>query len=59
MNKNHSATTFKRIEVGHNFIAKGQNYRKVSQRGAYRLKENGRGETHAEIPFARSTSVFA
>lgn len=54
-----SQTTFKRLEVGANFSFKGENFRKSSKGGAFRLKQDGRGETHAEVKFTRSASVFA
>jgi hypothetical protein len=59
-----TSTSFKRLAVGVTFTcaAKGaptyaQRFRKTSERGAYRLLPSGRGQTHAEVPFARSHSV--
>lgn len=54
---NIQTTSFKRLPVGARFAVAGSNHRKASGRSAYRLKASGRGETHARVPFARSTSV--
>ena len=61
------STTFKRLALGSRFIShhattKGQTFRKTSERGAFRLLVEdplrpGRGQVHAEVPFARSTAV--
>lgn len=48
---------FKRVEIGTRFSYKGDNYRKASNHGAFRLKESGRGETHAQIKFAKNTQI--
>lgn len=52
-----SSLPFKRLAVGKTFSYKGLRYRKASTKGAYVLQPSGRGVTHAEVPFARSTSV--
>ena len=62
-----SHTTFKRLAVGQRFIShhngtKGLTFRKASERGAFRLLiedklRPGRGQTHAEVSFTRSTVV--
>ncbi len=62
-----TTTTFKRLTLGQRFVSqhpdtKGLTFRKVSERGAFRvLVEDtlrpGRGQTHKEIAFARSASV--
>lgn len=52
-----TTTTFKRLAVGTNFNWKGVNYRKVTNNSAFRLKENGRGDTANYIPFTRSAAV--
>lgn len=49
--------TFKRLNKGDKFNHKGENFRKVSERGAFRIKPSGTGETHAEVPFSRSALV--
>lgn len=54
---NTNAIAFKRLEIGSNFSRGTQNYRKVHEKGAYALLENGRGQTHKRITFARSTLV--
>ena len=56
---------FKRVPIGQTFIhdeLDGRNrirvkYRKSSKAGAFKLKENGVGETHAEVKFTRSRYV--
>lgn len=55
-------TSFKRLEIGMKFRSEangtnGQTFRKVSKRGAFRIKDNGQGETHAQVPFSRSHAV--
>jgi len=52
-------TSFKRLEIGTTFVSQtgesnGCKFRKVSKDGAFRLKESGRGETNAKVPFTRS-----
>lgn len=49
-----SAIQFKRINVNAKFSYKGNNYRKIDKRHAFKLNENGRGQTHAKIEFSRS-----
>ncbi len=58
-------TSFKRVAIGDTFISqhpdtKGQTFRKASQKGAFKIKAGefaGRGETHKQVAFARSTAV--
>ncbi len=63
-----TTSSFKRLDVGTIFFSqhpdtKGRAFRKVSQTGAFalvpatdKLRPN-RGQTHAQVPFARSTAV--
>jgi hypothetical protein len=51
-------TSFKRLEIGAKFSHKGSNYRKCDSKRAFKLKESGRGETHARIPISRSATVL-
>ncbi len=56
------ASTFKRVLVGSRFVSNqngttGQSFRKASAQGAFRLKANGVGETHAQVKFSRSAPV--
>ena len=56
-------TSFKRLEIGTTFVSQsgdsqGSRFRKVSKSGAFRMKDNGRGETHAEVSFTRSHAVI-
>lgn len=64
----HPSNSFKRLPFGATFTdaqasspTRGQRFRKVSQRGAFRLLDDplrpNRGQTHAEVPFARSHAV--
>ena len=48
---------FKSIPAGQSFSKDGQLYRQATARGAYRIKPNGTGETHAALPFARNSWV--
>jgi hypothetical protein len=52
-----SPTTFKRLPIGSRFASRGANYRKVSERGAFKLLPSGRGQVHAQVTFSRSTAV--
>ncbi len=58
-------TTFKRVAIGAHFARDGKTYRKASKRGGYALfaatdeHRPRRGQTHAVVPFARSTAVTA
>jgi hypothetical protein len=52
-----NTVAFKRLSVGDRFHHKGGHYRKVHEKHAIKLKESGRGETHARIRFHRSTNV--
>ncbi len=63
MKSNPTQTSFKRLLVGAVFSTNnGLTFRKTSERGAFRLLVEdklrpGRGQVHAEVPFARSTAV--
>lgn len=56
---------FKRVPIGRTFIneegakhpLQRVKYRKVSKSGAFKIKENGVGETHGEVKFTRSRYV--
>ena len=48
---------FKRVESGTRFTYKGDRYRKIDDKRAFKLKANGVGETHVKIRFNRSTNV--
>jgi hypothetical protein len=50
-------TPFKRLVAGNRFTYKGDRYRKIDAKRAFKLKPNGVGETHTKIRFARSTNV--
>lgn len=49
---------FKRLSVGAFFTHSGVRFRKTGKSSARRYKSNGRGETHAPVAFARSTTVL-
>ena len=56
-------SSFKRLAVGQIFTTAQGSFRKASKRGAFALipatdpVRPNRGRTHAQIPFARSTTV--
>ncbi len=52
---------FKRLALKATFTCPrtGDRYRKETERGAVKLLPNGRGQTHALIPFTRSHAVLA
>ena len=52
-------TQFKRLAIGQTFTTAQGSFRKAGKHGAFRIRDDGRGQTHAKIPFARSTSVLA
>lgn len=52
-----ATSPFKRLNVGTRFTYKGDRYRKIDTKRAFKLKPNGVGETHAKIHFNRSTNV--
>jgi len=50
-------TSFKRLAVGQTFTSKAGTFRKIGPRSAFKIKENGVGETHKKLPFCKNTSV--
>ena len=48
---------FKSISAGASFLKDGARFRKASARGAFAIKPNGTGATHAQVPFARNAWV--
>jgi len=56
-NQQPSTTTFKRLAIGATFSSRHGIHRKVGARAAFAIRPDGRGQTHARIPFAKNTSV--
>lgn len=48
---------FKRLAVGMRFSTAQGTFRKVTNKGAYRVLDTGTSATHKIIPFSRSCAV--
>lgn len=52
-------TQFKRVAIGAHFTTAQGAFRKASNKGAFAIREDGRGQTHAQVRFSRSAAVKA
>lgn len=49
--------TFKRLMIGAKFVSREQTFKKISNREAFLVNDNGTSQTHNKITFPKNTRI--